>query len=283
VYGQPNIMNPNVTNSLNIQNIPVKKVHVGDIDIAYKTFGKGNPILLIAGAGMTMGNWPPSVLNQLALNHTVVIFDNRGVGNTTAGTKPFLIQQFTNDTIDLLGALKIQKADVLGFSLGSLIAQELAVTHPEKVNRLLGASCGEKKGVPESPQLVRFFCEIVNKSYSYRERAKCKNSLIYSGGMIFDGISSLFSRIYSRSQRFVCWYSSIIAAFLPVNYSCPLLGVPILLATKLFGFLWFVETYVKGYILKLLLLKVHIKPVGNTVEGVKFIFTRWRDSVGVVE
>ena len=71
-------MNSNVTNSVNIQNIPVKKVHVGDIDIAYKTFGKGEPILLIAGAGMTMDNWPPSVLNQLALNHTVVIFDNRG-------------------------------------------------------------------------------------------------------------------------------------------------------------------------------------------------------------
>jgi pimeloyl-ACP methyl ester carboxylesterase len=152
-------MNPNVTNSLNIQNIPVKKVHVGDIDIAYKTFGKGNPILLIAGAGMTMGNWPPSVLNQLALNHTVVIFDNRGVGNTTAGTKPFLIQQFTNDTIDLLGALKIQKADVLGFSLGSLIAQELAITHPEKVNRLIlyASLCGGKESIPPNPQVLKAF------------------------------------------------------------------------------------------------------------------------------
>jgi len=46
-------MNSNVPISVNIQSIPVKKVHVGDINIAYKTFGKGNPILLIAGAGMT--------------------------------------------------------------------------------------------------------------------------------------------------------------------------------------------------------------------------------------
>ena len=45
-YGQPDQMNSNVTNSLNIQNIPVKKVHVGDIDIAYKTFGKGDPICI---------------------------------------------------------------------------------------------------------------------------------------------------------------------------------------------------------------------------------------------
>ena len=83
-------------------------------------------------------------MNQLALNHTVIIFDNRGVGNTTSGTKSFSIQQFTNDTNGLLDALKIPKADVLGFSLGSLIAQELTITHPEKVNKLVlyGSSCG---------------------------------------------------------------------------------------------------------------------------------------------
>ena len=52
VYGQSDQMNSNVTNSLNIQNIPVKKVHVGDIDIAYKIFGKGDPILLISGASV---------------------------------------------------------------------------------------------------------------------------------------------------------------------------------------------------------------------------------------
>ena len=53
-YSQPAQMNSNVTNSLNIQNIPVKKVHVGDFDIAYKTFGKGDPILLISGLGNNM-------------------------------------------------------------------------------------------------------------------------------------------------------------------------------------------------------------------------------------
>src|SRR5712691_6576048 len=57
VYGQLDQINPNVTNSLNIQNIPVKKVHVGDIDIAYKMFGKGEPILLISGASSDMNAW----------------------------------------------------------------------------------------------------------------------------------------------------------------------------------------------------------------------------------
>ena len=55
VYGHANQMNSNITN-LKIQNIPAKKIHVGDIDIAYKMFGKGDPILFIAGATMTMCN-----------------------------------------------------------------------------------------------------------------------------------------------------------------------------------------------------------------------------------
>ena len=166
VYGQSDQMNSNATNSLNIQNIPPKKVHVGDIDIAFKTYGKGDPILLVSGASSDMNAWEPSTLRNLSSNHTVIVFDNRGVGNTTTGTKPFSIQQLANDTAGLLDALKIQKADVLGYSLGSFVAQQITVTHPEKVNRLilLAASCGGKEGVPESPQLVKFFTGMVNKS-----------------------------------------------------------------------------------------------------------------------
>ena len=156
VYGQldSNQTNSNTTNSLNIQSIPLKKVHVGDIDVGYKKFGKGDPILLIQGIGGSMNSWQPSILKELSSNHTVIIFDNRGVGNTTTGTKQFSIQQFANDTVGLLDGLKIQKANVLGFSMGSLIAQQLAVTHPEKVDRLLliGSTCGGKESIPQSPE-----------------------------------------------------------------------------------------------------------------------------------
>ena len=70
-----------------------------------------------------MDVWPSYFLQELSKNHKVVIFDNRGVGNTTAGTNPFSIVQFANDTVGLMDALKIQKADVLGFSMGSFIAR----------------------------------------------------------------------------------------------------------------------------------------------------------------
>jgi pimeloyl-ACP methyl ester carboxylesterase len=161
VYGQPDQMNFNITN---IQNIPVKKVHVGDIDIAYKVFGKGDPFLLISGSGLVMDAWQPSIPRNLSRNHTVIIFDNRGVGNTTIGTKPFSIQQLANDTAGLLDALKIQKADVLGFSMGSFVAQQLTVTYPEKVIRLIlyGATCGGEGNIPQTPQVIKILSNLVN-------------------------------------------------------------------------------------------------------------------------
>ena len=99
-----------------------------------------------------MNDWEPSTLKSLSSNHTVIIFDNRGGGNTTTGSKAFSIQQFANDTVGLLDALKIQKADVLGHSLGGIVAQQLAVTHPEKVNMLIlvASTCGGKESIPPS-------------------------------------------------------------------------------------------------------------------------------------
>ena len=152
----------NDADSLNVQDIPMQKIQVGDIDIAYKVFGQGDPILLISGSSSVMDQWDPTLLRDLSSNHTVIIFNNRGVGNTTAGTKPFSMVQFANDTAGLLDALKIQKADVLGYSMGSFVAQELALLHPEKVNRLIlvAASCGGQENIPQSPDVVQIYSDF---------------------------------------------------------------------------------------------------------------------------
>ena len=159
VYGQSgsNQTNSNTTNSLDIQNIPLKKVHVGDIDIAYKMFGKGEPILLFNGASDTMDAWDPSFLTGLSSNHTVITFDSRGIANTTTGTKPYSMQQLANDTAGLLDALKIPKADVMGYSLGSYIAQAFTTSYPEKVNNLIlvAATCGGEDGIPAPPKFMK--------------------------------------------------------------------------------------------------------------------------------
>ena len=167
-YGQsdPDQMNSNTTNSINIQDIPLEKVRVGDIDVAYKMFGKGDPILFFNGASDGMDAWDPSFLTSLSSNHTVIAFDQRGIGNTTAGSKPYTYQQLANDTAGLLDALKMPKADVMGYSLGSYLAQQLTIMYPDKVNSLVlvGSSCGGKDHTPKPPEFIKLQSEIVNKS-----------------------------------------------------------------------------------------------------------------------
>ncbi|HEY6404818.1 MAG TPA: alpha/beta hydrolase, partial [Nitrososphaeraceae archaeon] len=169
VYGQPNPdqTNSNVTSMVNTEDIPLEKVHVGDIDVAYKMFGKGEPIILFSGASDNMDvAWDPSFLTGLSSNHTVIVFDHRGIGNTTAGSKLYTMQQLANDTAGLLDAMKISKADVMGYSLGSMIAQQFAVSHPEKVNSLIlvASSCGGKDGIDQPPEFKKFQFEAVNKT-----------------------------------------------------------------------------------------------------------------------
>ena len=166
VYGQPDMTSLNVTDSSNLQSIPAKKVQVGDIDIAYKMLGKGEPIVLFNGASDGMDAWDPSFLKGLSSNHTVIVFDTRGIGNTTTGSKPYTYQQLGNDTAGLLDALKIPKADVMGYSLGSYIAQQLTMMYPDKVNSLVlvGSSCGGKDHTPKPSEFIKLQSDVVNKS-----------------------------------------------------------------------------------------------------------------------
>jgi pimeloyl-ACP methyl ester carboxylesterase len=168
VYGQsdPDQTNSNTTNSINMQDIPLQKVHVGDIDVAYKMFGSGEPLILFNGASDGMDAWDPALLTGLSSNHTVIVFDPRGIGNTTAGSNPYTHQQLANDTAGLLDALKITRANVLGYSLGSYLAQQLTVMYPEKVNSLVlvGSSCAGKDHTPKPPEFIKLQSDIVNKS-----------------------------------------------------------------------------------------------------------------------
>ena len=190
VYGQqPDRMDLNITDSsANILSTSEKIVRVGDIEIAYKMSGNGEPILLIPGGSADKNAWDPSFIRGLSSNHTVIVFDPRGVGNTTIGSKPYAMEQLANDTAGLLDALEIQNANVLGYSLGSYIAQQLTITNPEKVNRLIlaGSSCGGKDGIPKPPEFLKLQAEIVDKisnnvSISREENIALANASVGAG------------------------------------------------------------------------------------------------------
>jgi pimeloyl-ACP methyl ester carboxylesterase len=129
-------------------------------------FGKGDPLILHNGASDHMDAWDPALLTRLASNHTVIIFDSRGIGNTTVGTEPYSIKLLANDTAGLMDALKIQQANVLGYSMGTFTTQQFAITHPDKVSSiiLIAGSCGGKDGIPKPPEFLKLQKDITNKT-----------------------------------------------------------------------------------------------------------------------
>jgi pimeloyl-ACP methyl ester carboxylesterase len=163
----------------------VRTVRVNDIDIAYRDLGQGPPLLLIMGAGSTMDLWPANVLSNLSAGHRVIVFDNRGMGKTTASEKPFSMGLFADDAAGLLDALNISRADVLGWSMGADVAQEMVLRHPEKVDRLIlyAGTCGGNESVPSSPAVLE---QLSNSSGSARERGERLFPLLFPAGWLRD-------------------------------------------------------------------------------------------------
>ena len=132
----------------------VKKITVGDIQVGYRVYGKGYPLVMVMGYGGTQDIWDPTVIDMLSRKYKVITFDNRGMGATTAGTRPFTIQQFADDTAGFMDALGITKANVLGWSMGTYISQDLVLTYPQKVNKLVlyAADPGGPQAIPPTPE-----------------------------------------------------------------------------------------------------------------------------------
>lgn len=98
--------------------------------------GTGEPLLLIMGTSGSLGLWEPLVA-PLAEQHRVIAYDNRGLGQSDRGAERITMASLAADAAALLDALEIERAHVLGWSLGSAVAQELALAHPERVGGLI--------------------------------------------------------------------------------------------------------------------------------------------------
>ncbi len=130
-----------VPGTVSITSAPVRTAQTKLGTVAYRAVGSGPPLILVMGYGGTMETWDPRLVNALAQRYRVVIFDNAGLGGTAALPAPLSIDAMANQTSALITALGLGRPDVLGWSMGTMIAQALAVLHPDQVNRLvLGAS-----------------------------------------------------------------------------------------------------------------------------------------------
>ncbi len=134
---------------------PIRTVPVGALSMAYRQFGSGPELLMIAGQASPMSIWPASTLAALADHFHVTIYDNRDLGNTTDTSGPFALTDLADDAAGLITALELDRPAVFGWSMGGEIGLLLAVRHPNALSSLAitGATPGGPNSVLPSPDL----------------------------------------------------------------------------------------------------------------------------------
>jgi 3-oxoadipate enol-lactonase len=132
--------------------------------IYWREEGVGDPLLLIMGLGCSSDLWHRTT-PELSLGYRTILFDNRGVGRSDAPPGPYSISQMAGDAAAVLEAAGIESAHVFGYSMGGMIAQELALQHPLKVRSLIlgGTNCGGGHAVLAAPEVLNtLMTRVVN-------------------------------------------------------------------------------------------------------------------------
>ena len=122
-------------------------VFAGGVDFAYRELGPktGVPVIFLTHLAAVLDNWDPRVVDGIAAHHRVIAFDNRGVG-ASSGSTPKTIEAMANDAVAFMRALGFENVDLIGFSMGGMIAQVIAANEPQLVRRLILAGTGPAGG-----------------------------------------------------------------------------------------------------------------------------------------
>lgn len=129
------------------QDAPTKTIDVNGVTYAYRQLGPdgGTPVIFLNHLAAVLDNWDPRVVDGIAAHHQVITFDNRGVGTST-GTTPKTIQAMAADAVTFIRALGLTEVDILGFSMGGMIAQVIAQEEPRLIRKLILAGTGPAGG-----------------------------------------------------------------------------------------------------------------------------------------
>ncbi len=150
----------------------------GGVPIAWESSGSGAPVLLIHGLGYGRWGWAPLV-PLLATRYQVVTFDNRGIGASAVAPGPYTAATMAGDALAVLDAAGIARAHVVGTSLGGMIAQELAITAPHRVDRLvlIASTPGATGGFPMPEVTVQLLAEAAAMPLEAATRRLVENAL----------------------------------------------------------------------------------------------------------
>lgn len=172
---------------------------LNDANIYYEVMGEGKPLVLVMGLGGNLDWWGTGFRKYLARHRQVIALDNRGAGETTAPDAPFTIHHMAGDIAHLLDYLSLETADVMGLSMGGMIAQELALSFPDRVDKLiLGCtSCGGLEQRPPS----EFAWRLLTEERASAEAAKAHElQLLFPTSFVEDN-PGLIDEVYKHLMR----------------------------------------------------------------------------------
>lgn len=128
--------------------VPTQTIAVNDIRFAYREMGQhngGTPVVFLVHLAGVLDNWDPRIMDGIAAKHHVIAFDNRGVGTST-GSPSNSIEQMAEDAISFIQAKGLKQVDLLGFSMGGMIAQEMVLKQPQLIRKMILAGTGPAGG-----------------------------------------------------------------------------------------------------------------------------------------
>lgn len=132
-------------------------VEAGGVKYGYRILGdqSGVPLVLLASLGSSMDDWDPAITNGLAEKRKVILFDNRGVGSST-GQVPATIGEMATDAVVFIKAMGLTKVDLMGFSMGGFITQQILLDEPALVNKAILTGTGPKgsEGLANLPNII---------------------------------------------------------------------------------------------------------------------------------
>ena len=142
---------------------PTQYVTVGDNTYAYRQFGSGPglPLLFLQHFTGTLDNWDSAVTDPLALGRSVILFESTGIGRST-GNVPKTVAGMADHALQFLDALGLSQVDVLGFSLGGMLAQVMVLEQPRLFRRIILSGTGPEGGVGvamDRPELLKIFAD----------------------------------------------------------------------------------------------------------------------------
>ncbi len=127
--------------------VPTRTIDVGGAKFAYRQLGvdTGMPVIFLTHLGAVLDNWDPRVVDGIATRHRVITFDNRGIG-ASEGSAPDSIAAMARDAVTFIRALGFEQVDLLGFSMGGMVAQVIAQEEPQLVRKIILAGTGPAGG-----------------------------------------------------------------------------------------------------------------------------------------